>query len=218
MDAHLKSATTSSSSSITRKHGSCPWTTIIFDPPLPRNEEAVSVRPTETRCGLGVFTHRALPARHRIILERPAISCIFWRQRKGRRTIGEEWERLKPERREELRCQFRLLADVPDILKSKDRRRLKRFVENYAFWDPQQSDAHVFYLASHINHACTACANAEQWISSEHLIHVRIVKPLEAGAEVLINYNRSKLPFGCAVCNQGGMRSFTRAVRNFILR
>lgn len=172
--------------------------------PAGLNWEVVTIADTGTRRGLGVFCTRNCDKGQTIIVERPSISCIHWKQRWGRRTIAAEWTKLQPEVQTKLTNIFRRLKNVPTgkKLQPHEEKKLHRFIDEYAFWDPQRDKAHIYILGSHINHACVSCANAEQWTDSQwpNHINVKLVKPVEAGNEVFINYNRAGLSFKCAVC------------------
>lgn len=121
-----------------------------------------------------------------------------------------------------LQDRFRKLRDIPvnEPLNGAQIRKLERFVDEYGFWEPQQTNAHIFMLASHINHACVSCANAEQWTDAEcpHAISVKLTRPLKAGDEVFINYNRPGLSFKCSVCSPHGVKAALKAVGDSLLR
>lgn len=180
--------------------------TTEIDPKI-RNDDAVRILETNEERQRGVFTKHDFPSHHMIIKERPMLSCIHWPQRNGVRSIDSDWQRLNPDRQREIRDQFTRLEKVPVGRKLNiwDRRRLRNFVKDYAFWDSKRTNAHIYRLGSHINHACISCANAQQWTDSEHpnYISIKLVKPLNAGDEVFISYNKPGLPFRCAVCDHG---------------
>jgi hypothetical protein len=177
------------------------------DQATPHNENILVLKPARNpKCGLGVFTKYACPSRTKIIDEAPLVSSIFWGQRHGKRDIAKVWEEaLNDISRDLIRARFQQLRDVPDLptRKHKDRKKLERFVEQYAFWDTSRTKAHIYWWTSMINHACVTCANAEFWITPERAV-VRLVKPLAADEELFIHYNRAGLAFGCAVCSKGG--------------
>ncbi|KAK5990531.1 hypothetical protein PT974_08800 [Cladobotryum mycophilum] len=168
-----------------------------------RNWEAVTIRETGNNCGRGVYANADFEKGHRIIVERPILSCIHWMLRNGRRTVSEDWVKLPLEKQQTITSYFTRLSSIPTgtSLTPQHKKQLEKFIEEYGFWDPQRARAHVYLLVSHINHACISCANAEQWTDSEwpHRINVKLVRPIKAGEELFINYNR-KTPFGCAVC------------------
>ncbi|KAH0528115.1 hypothetical protein TsFJ059_003017 [Trichoderma semiorbis] len=77
------------------------------------------------------------------------------------------------------------------------------FVLEYAFSNPQRSRINIYPFASHINHACDKCANAQFWVQAEapDRITVSLVRNVRKGQEIFINYNRpSGNTFGCAIC------------------
>ncbi|RFU79512.1 hypothetical protein TARUN_2719 [Trichoderma arundinaceum] len=171
------------------------------------NEEAVSIRDTLTRRGLGVFANMDFERGHNIIAERPAITCTHWPASNGAGTITEEWCALPKEDQRRLQAAFckplRCIPTGRETLSWLYRKSLERFVLEYAFCNPQRSLAHIYVLGSHMNHACRSCANAQQWTESDapHRIIVKLVKPVKAGEEIFINYNRRQADsFGCAVC------------------
>ncbi|KAH7170805.1 hypothetical protein EDB81DRAFT_180419 [Dactylonectria macrodidyma] len=173
---------------------------------LPRNKEATYISSHVNR-GRCVHLNQDFPRGHCVIVEKPAISCVHWRQRQGRRTIGDMWDKLSHDARLELQQAFKKLEDIPinKKLNIGGRKLLEKFVEEYAFWDSKNTNAHVYAVASHINHACTTHANAQQWTDSDHpnCITVTLVRDMKAGEELFINYNKGRMRFGCAV---GGSR------------
>lgn len=189
---------------------------------MPHNHAAVRIFESGGRRGRGVFALVDLPGKHNIIIEPPVLSCIHWRQRHGKRTVSQEWLKLAPYLKTGLQRDFRKLKDVPcgNHLERRHRRQLERFIDEYGFWEPQRINAHIYTLASHINHACVSCANAEQWTDSKapHTITVKLVKPLKKGDEVFINYNRPGLSFRCAVCSPRGIKGCFRAVGDSLFR
>ncbi|KAM0254442.1 hypothetical protein ACHAQJ_006782 [Trichoderma viride] len=175
------------------------------------NWQAVSIKHTKTRRGLGVFATKDFKKMHRIIVEPPIITCAYRIPIDRNRTVAEEWCALSTETQLRLRARFRSLQYVPigqDSLSWFWKKLLERFVLEYAFCNPQKSLAHIYVLGSHMNHACSRCANAEQWTESSfpHHIVVTLVKPVKAGDELFINYNRKQGPsFGCALCSPPGI-------------
>ncbi len=163
---------------------------------------------TGTSRKLGVFAHRDWPKGHKIIVEAPALSCIHWRQRYGTRNVATEWKLLKFGHKEDLRKCFRKLRKVAmgsnDHLTKFDKKRLESFIDEYAFRPPQGDEAYVYKLASHINQACTSCANAVHWtdLTSPNAIHVTLVQPVKSGQEIFIYYNKSDLDLPCPLCTQ----------------
>ncbi|KAJ6780576.1 hypothetical protein PWT90_04059 [Aphanocladium album] len=182
-----------------------------------QNFGALYIHETRTNRKLGVFAGFPLPKGHRIICERPSFSCVHWR--KGKRTAAKEWLNLSHKQREEMRVWFRKLRNVAhggnDTFTDSDKKTLEAFVTNYAFWDPQREQAHVYRLTSHINHACRRCANAELWVESEqpNNINVKLVRDVAKDDEIFICYNK-KLSFGCALCSEG--QTLRERIRAFI--
>jgi hypothetical protein len=177
---------------------------------------AVIVKNTGGRRGRGVFATRALPRRHQVIVETPALSCIHWSMRRGRRNIANVWIKLSQERKQELQQYFRKLKGISttgEKLTRLDRLRLRRFIEEYAFWDTGGSNAHVYRLASHMNHACSSCANAEQYteMASPNAIAVALVRAVRANEEILIDYNR-RSSLKCSVCQPSETRELLNAL------
>lgn len=174
------------------------------------NLNAIEIQETGTNRRLGVFAVQDWPKGHKIIIEDPAISCIHWH---GQRTISKEWQKLSTTKQQELQSCFRKLRYLPigskKPLQKKDRQRLERFVKDYAFWDPRRSKAHIFKLTSHINHACISCANAQHWTdsASPFSMTVTLVRPVKAGEEIFVHYNRSNISFSCAVCPDNSLKS-----------
>ncbi|KAF4999132.1 hypothetical protein FDECE_11595 [Fusarium decemcellulare] len=177
--------------------------------PLVRNEDAVEIRSTQSHRNLGVFAKQDFPSRHKIILERPAISCIHFTQGwASYKNVGVVWNSLPEQRRTGLSQAFTSLRHMPtdkDVDWSQ-RKKLETFIEEYAFSDPQRRKAHIFRLASHINHACTRCANAEHWTDSvhPHPIKITLVRDVKKDEEIFIHYGKKRMSFGCAVCGIKG--------------
>jgi regulator of sigma D len=136
--------------------------------------------------------------------------------RRGRRNIADVWIRLGQERKQELQQYFQKLRGIStngEKLSRLDRLRLRRFIEEYAFWDTGGSDAHVYRLASHMNHACRSCANAQQYteMASPNAITVALVRTVRANEEILINYNR-RSSLKCSVCEPSETRELLNAL------
>ncbi|KAM3464723.1 hypothetical protein NHJ6243_002287 [Beauveria neobassiana] len=108
-----------------------------------------------------------------------------------------------------MRTWFRKLRNVAhggnDTFRDRDKKRLEDFVTDYAFWDPQRDQAHIYRLSSHINHACQMCANAGFWVDSAypHRIVVTLVRGVRHGDEIFICYGKTNTPYGCALCQRG---------------
>ncbi|KAH7023156.1 hypothetical protein EDB80DRAFT_696732 [Ilyonectria destructans] len=152
---HMDGRTGTAPSQITELSRGAPQTTTVPHP-LPQNQDAVCIT-TSTARGRCITATQDFPSRHQIIVEKPAISCVHWRQRRGKKTIGDEWDKLTPTAQHKLQKTFPKLRGIPNFTypDGKGRKQLKKFVEEYAFWDSQSTHAHVYPLASHINHACS---------------------------------------------------------------
>lgn len=189
------------------------------------NADGVSVRDTCTRRGRGVFADRNFERGANIITERPLFSCGRQKTPAGDYwPIAEEWCKLPLENQLKLQNHFRKLRSAPigeDKLGWYKARMIKKFFLEYAFCNPQRTEAHVYALGSHMNHACRHCANVEQWTESDspNRILVRVVTPLKAGDEILINYNKQRgASFGCAICSPPGLRDHIGDIRSNISR
>lgn len=197
-----------------------------FPPPHHVNKlDGVSIRDTFTRRGHGVFAGRYFEKGENIITERPIYSC--GRQKTPAREkwpIAEEWCKLPLEDQLKLQSRFRKLRSAPigkDKLGWYWAKTIRSFFLEYAFCNPQGTEAHVYTFGSHMNHACRYCANAEQWTESSfpNRILVKAVRPLKPGDEILINYNKTRgASFGCAICNPPGLRDRLGAIRSKISR
>ncbi|KAK8146911.1 hypothetical protein G3M48_002448 [Beauveria asiatica] len=191
---------------------------VAVQEPVELNYDILRVQKSSTDSRLGVFAGRDLFRGRQIISERPAFSCIHWS--KGKRTAAEEWLKLDHSHRENMRTWFRKLRNVPhggnDTFRDKDKKRLENFVTDYAFWDPQRDQAHIYRLSSHINHACRLCANACFWVDSAypHRIVVTLVRGVRHGDEIFICYGKTNVPYGCAFCQRG--QSLDRRIWAFI--
>ncbi|KAI5466222.1 hypothetical protein BGZ63DRAFT_400620 [Mariannaea sp. PMI_226] len=185
--------------------------------PSPHNGALVKQKSAACR-GQGIFAAEPLFSGHTIVVEEPAISCIHWRQRGGKRTIGDVWNRLSAERRNELGTSFSKLSAIPieGNASRRDRKKLETFVQEYGFRDSGLSNAHIYHIGSHINHACLQCANAEFWINSEHPynITIRLTKNVDPGMEIFIHYNKEGLVYGCGSCGPRARRAHARKAAN----
>lgn len=205
---HMDGRTGTAPSQMTELSQGAPQTPTVPHP-LPQNQDAVCITNSTTR-GRCIIATQDFPSRHQIIVEKPAISCVHWRQRRGKKTIGDEWDKLTPTAQHKLQETFHKLRNIPNFTypDGKGRKQLEKFVEEYAFWDSQSTYAHIYALASHINHACSTHANAQQWTDSGHpnLITVTLVKDVKAGDELFINYNKGRMPFSCPFCGRGNAK------------
>lgn len=170
----------------------------------PTGFDAVVVKDTKSRRGRGVYARVDLPKGHPVIVEEPMISCIHWRQRKGIKNVGEQWMKLTPKARSDLRNTFPKLLGIKSdkTLSSSGRKKLEQFIDEYAFWDGRRDWAHIYHLGSLINHACGSCANAYHWTDAEapNLQTIRLSRDVVAGEELFIHYGKRNLSYGCGVC------------------
>ncbi|EGX94012.1 hypothetical protein CCM_02283 [Cordyceps militaris CM01] len=186
---------------------------------LKQNFDILYIHETGTPRGLGVFAGRDLRKGRRIIDEPPTFSCIHW---PGKRTAAEEWLKLRHGHRDKMRVWYRKLRNMAhggnDTFQQKDKKTLEKFVDDYAFHDPQREKAHIYRLASYINHACKRCANAEFWVDGDtKKIQVKLIRDVKDGDEIFIFYNRHNLGFGCAVCESRRLlKAMIRACTNFL--
>lgn len=137
------------------------------------------------------------------------MSCVYWKERKGRRELEEAWDSLNAQARTALMERFpRLDFKHPDTPSPSRYQKLDNFIKEYAFCDGTKEMAHVYLLASMINHACAGCANAQVWVDPEepHEISVRLVKPVDKGAEIFIHYNKAGLKLRCGMCDDNKSR------------
>ncbi|KAL7901196.1 hypothetical protein HDV63DRAFT_190801 [Trichoderma sp. SZMC 28014] len=187
--------------------------------------DGVTIRDTLKRRRYGVFADRYFEKGENIIVERPVFSCNRQQTPRGDEwPVAEEWCKLPEPTQYKLRNLFRKLRSVPVGKKKLGwywDKKIKRFFLKYAFVNPQKTAGHVYPVGSHMNHACISCANAEQWTESEfpNRILVRLVKPVRANEEVLINYNNQVgASLGCAKCGPDGLRGRLVAIRRSISR
>lgn len=187
--------------------------------------DGVSIRDTFKRRRRGVFANRYFEKGENIIIERPVFSCGRQQTPKGEKwPIAEEWCKLPEATQLTLQKRFRKLRSVPIGKKKLGwywQEKIRRFFFEYAFINPQQKEAHIYPVGSHMNHACTSCANAEQWTESgsPDRILVRLVKPVRANTEILINYNNKVgTTLGCAICGPHGLKGRLGDIRRSISR
>ncbi|KAI9171304.1 NADH-ubiquinone oxidoreductase [Paramyrothecium foliicola] len=187
-----------------------------------QNWDAVEMQPSGGGRGLGIFAKEHFPSRHRIIYEAPIMTCVHRQQPPFESTAAEEWNHYEDQHRAVLSQVFRPLKDIPSGANFTDshKKKLRKFILQYAFSGPTVGQALVYTLASHFNHACVRCANAELWIDPIHpyYISVRLMKEIAKGQEIFICYNRRKLKFNCAVCGSKTFRQHYRVVMEFLNR
>ncbi|KAM5355731.1 hypothetical protein ACJ41O_002377 [Fusarium nematophilum] len=211
--------TTASTKTLTPSKASTSHGSSVTLGPLSQNLDAVVILSTHDHRNLGLFATQDFPARHKIIVERPLVSCIHFCQQYGKvKNIYKVWTRLTHQRRRELTLAFTPLRKIPveKTLSISNQLKLEKFIEDYAFWDPNRSRAHVFRLTSHINHACTSCANAQHWTDLDfpNYMTVTLVKPVQTGDEIFIHYGKRRMGFGCAVCGAYGNSRFSEGRGN----
>lgn len=185
----------------------------------------VNIRDTFKRRRCGVFARRYFEKGEHIIIERPAFSCGAQQTPKGEKwRVAEEWCRLPEETQLSLQKRFRKLRSVPISMEKLGwywQKKMKSFLLEYGFANPQRTEGHVYAVGSHMNHACISCANAEQWTESgpPNRILVRLVKAVRANDEVLINYNNKEgRKLSCAKCGPHGLRDRLGDIRRSISR
>lgn len=116
---------------------------------------------------------------------------------------------MTPRRRNELKQIFTSLQNIPtekDLSGRNDPHTtaIEDFRREYAFQDTAGRRCLIYKLASHINHACSKCAQARFSVDPDelHCIDVLLLKSVEADEEIFIHYGKKKLPFGCAICDE----------------
>ncbi|KAH6898519.1 hypothetical protein B0T10DRAFT_111922 [Thelonectria olida] len=169
--------------------------------PSRRNSQVLSVRKSSISRGWGVFADVKLNKGHKVIVETPALT-FNWPG--GPHSLGGAWARLNDERKMIFIRAFPRMRKIPfDRYEwsEDDRRTFEKFKKEYGFID-NTGHGHVYLLASTINHACQACANAEFWVDSArpYAITLRLVRTLGKDDELFICYNKRGLDFGCAIC------------------
>lgn len=174
-----------------------------------QNEQAVTIRRASAYRGYGVFALQDLPQGHNVIVESPTFSCLKWQHGNGVygnvNHADKAWVKLPMEHQEELKNRFRRLKSVAmgAQIGTSDKKRVKDFINEYAFWANDRSNAHIYKLACFINHACdqNSCSNAQYRIDGEtHCINVRLTAPVKAGEEIFIDYGKDDVQFQCAKC------------------
>ncbi|CAJ0545801.1 Ff.00g092740.m01.CDS01 [Fusarium sp. VM40] len=167
-----------------------------------RRTPVVQIRHTGTERGRGVFAQRNL-ARNRIIIdeELPILTS-------DRNSLRADWNLTSLKTRREVASLFSRLANIPTdralVADEPSEMIIENFRRDYAFPDPAGSRSLIYPVASHLNHACTDCANAEWFVDEEepHRITVQATKRVRANKEIFINYRDDwgNLPFICSEC------------------
>ncbi|KAK4078554.1 uncharacterized protein Triagg1_2885 [Trichoderma aggressivum f. europaeum] len=177
--------------------------------PYMSNSLALKIKPTGSSRGDGVFTIRHFPAGHRIIYKGPVFTCVHPTRRDAtswKMAVIQRWRLNSVREQTRIKSHFPKIRYMPSgtleptALEAMD---FLCFILEYAFSNPGCSRANIYRLASHINHACRKCANAEISIGpgTPNLITVRLVRKVKKGQEIFINYDRpSGNAYGCAVC------------------
>ncbi|PKK44782.1 hypothetical protein CI102_9376, partial [Trichoderma harzianum] len=177
--------------------------------PYMSNSLAVKIKHTRTSRGLGVFTTQSFPAGHRILREGAIFSCLHPAQAEEtewRRSVVDRWRWLAVLDQSWFKDHFPHIQYMPLgtlELTPHEATKFLCFLLEYAFSNPQRNRINIYPFASHINHACDKCANAQFWIQAEAPVRitVRLLRNVRKGQEIFINYNRpSGNTFGCAVC------------------
>lgn len=186
-----------------------PATGTNFYLPYMSNSLAVRIKHTRTSRGLGVFTTHSFPAGHRILGEGTIFSCVHPEQvetPEWERSVVDRWRFLAVLDQSWFKEHFPHIQYMPLgtlELTEHEANKFLCFVSEYAFGNPQRNRMNIYPFASHINHACDKCANAQFWIQAEKpdRITVRLIRNVRKGQEIFINYHRpSGNTFGCAVC------------------
>jgi hypothetical protein len=177
---------------------------------LPKNEQAVYIDETGGSRGLGVFALQDIALRRRVIHEYYVLSCNLGgplgmrKKRFYSRDIASMWDSLSVAEKDRLKQRFWKLRFIPSEGKPGyyATSRLKNFLREYGFFKAGgQKKVLVYRVASRINHACSACANAE-WVvdSSDCSISIRVTRHMKAGEEILIHYGRTRGDLKCCIC------------------
>lgn len=195
--------------------------------PYMTNSLAVKIKHTKTSRGLGVFTIQSFPAGHRILSEGAIFSCLHPEQveeMEWRRRVVHRWRSLAVLDQTWFKEHFPHIQYMPLgtlELTPHEANKFFCFVLEYAFSNPERNRANIYPFASHINHACDKCANAQFWVQAEapDRITVRLTRYVRKGQEIFINYNRpSGNTFGCAICGArdgeaSRLRQFWQGIR-----
>ncbi|KAK7226348.1 hypothetical protein V2G26_014351 [Clonostachys chloroleuca] len=170
------------------------------------NEAILRVAETGTIRGLGVFAKANVSQGHRVIFERPVMSCAAATLTDA--SLYYEWTKIGVEGQNRLKRLFWKLRLLPSSENPGfyTMRRLKSFVREHAYL--QKSDpkkANIYKWCSYLNHACGKCANADYTVDSfSGAISVTTTRPVQAGEEVIVNYNRGKQNLHCTACKPPG--------------
>jgi hypothetical protein len=167
-----------------------------------RRIPAVEIRHTGTERGRGVFAKRNLTC-NRIIIDKelPILTS-------NRESLRADWNLTTMRTRREVADLFSRLENIPTdravVANEPSEMILEDFRRDYAFQDPNGWRSLIYRAASHLNHACTDCANAECVVDAEepHPITVKVTKRVRANKEIFMNYRDDwgNLPFICPEC------------------
>lgn len=87
-------------------------------------------------------------------------------------------------------------------LGSRNRHRLSSYISTHGFRRPLGHDAHIYRIASNINHACRTCANCE-WSIQGTEMHITTLQAIGQNEQLFIRYTADdNLPFSCALCGE----------------
>ncbi|KIL94926.1 hypothetical protein FAVG1_01857 [Fusarium avenaceum] len=167
-----------------------------------RRTPVVHIRHTGTERGRGVFAKRNL-TRNKIIIDKelPILKS-------DRNSLRADWNLTSLHTRREVAGLFSRLANIPTdralVADEPSEMIIEDFRRDYAFPDPTGSRSLIYTVASHLNHACTDCANAEWIVDADepHRITVQVTKRVRANKEIFITYGDDwgNLPFICSEC------------------
>ncbi|KAM0296371.1 hypothetical protein ACHAO9_000012 [Fusarium lateritium] len=173
---------------------------------------AVHIGNTETERGRGLFANRTFTRYKTIIEELPILTS-------SHSLLRADWSLATLEKRREVAGLFTRLANIPTdralTANEPSGMIIEDFRTEYAFQDPARQRALIYRLASHMNHACTDCANA-MWIvdaREPHGITVQTTKRVKAGKEIFINYGWANLSFACPICAKKRVKRAAKQAR-----
>lgn len=180
---------------------------------FPHRTPAVRIRHTGTERGRGLFANRNL-TRHQIIIdeESPILTS-------SHDSLRADWNLTTLETRQEVARLFSRLENIPTdralAANEPSETIIENFRRDYAFQDPAGRRALIYRTASHMNHACAYCANAEWNVDAEepHQITVRVTQRVRANKEIFINYGWGNLPFACSECARRSAKRYSELAR-----
>lgn len=97
---------------------------------------------------------------------------------------------------------------------------LKQFSREYGFGDTAGRRSHFYALAGHMNHGCTNCANARFLVDGSEPFGISVwsKKPIRRDEEILIDYGKKKLTYGCARCGNRDRGQQTESATRRLLK